>query len=749
MTDSRALRVLHLNTLGYGGAAIAVQRLHEALVRLGQDSRVLIQEPGPSTTDWRISVLDLSQHPVQGDSHIDDLLEHAFRVRRYSPFDGLLSTDRPYRDLISHPLFKWADVIHLHWVARMLSAESVAAVQGLGKPVIWTLHDQAPFTGGCHYSGSCQRFEADCQPCPKLHGEAASLPALVLSEKQYHIDSRSLVVVCPSRWLAQLARGSAMLREADVRIIPNGVPIPTQRVGQVAARQALRLPVGPSVVLFGASEITEARKGYADFLAASRAVKSAFGVTPLDIPKELLFVTFGAGEPGDRTDILHLGPVDAGRVALAYQAADIFVLPTHEDNLPNTLLEAVAAGVAVVGYDTGGVSDVLAHGDCGVVVERGNLPALSAAIEELLRRDDLRLQLQTRSRDHAIRHLSVDMQAGAYLDLYTELVPTAPERTRRVRRLSRLRALESHRDILADQLRRSYDETTRLEASVDDLERHLNTARASNVAMRESLEALQQQFQRAAEKSARMAALNRVLRTSMQETVIYGTGDQARRVWEAVSRNSGATVVAFVDASSEPRTDWLGCPVYPVSWLTTHDFRILVAHQYPDEVCDVLRAAGIETSRILKVPEADDIAAINAYVQRTFPDPLLELFQQKPTHTLFRIGVFGTGSAAMKVWEAIADLDIADTAWFADNNPQQQGRKLLWVEVINPERIPSQPVDALVIGSMAREPIRAQLIALGVAPNRILTPDVQTSVDEIRMQLVSALETLPATEVAA
>jgi len=102
----------------------------------------------------------------------------------------------------------------------------------------------------------------------------------------------------------------------------------------------------------------------------------------------------------------------------------------------------------------------------------------------------------------------------------------------------------------------------------------------------------------------------------------------------------------------------------------------------------------------------------------------------------------------MKVWEALADIDTAETVWFADNNPQQHGRRFLWVSVVDPAVIPTLDYDAIVIGSMSRQPIRKQLLSLGVRSDHILMPDVQATIEQIRDQLTVGLDDLSRHEVA-
>jgi hypothetical protein len=183
-------------------------------------------------------------------------------------------------------------------------------------------------------------------------------------------------------------------------------------------------------------------------------------------------------------------------------------------------------------------------------------------------------------------------------------------------------------------------------------------------------------------------------------------------------------------------SEFLGEPVRPASWLPGSGVRFLILGEPDTPQCrEWLREAGVTDEQIL-VPPADGDDSLDAFVETHFPDPIRALIAgaHRGAHA-FRVGVFGTGAAAVKTWEAIADLEEAEVVWFADNNPRMQGQKLLWLDVIEPAQIPHRAYDAVVVGSMSRQPIQQQLLALGVPAAHIWTPDVQSSVDSIRAAL--------------
>jgi len=160
------------------------------------------------------------------------------------------------------------------------------------------------------------------------------------------------------------------------------------------------------------------------------------------------------------------------------------------------------------------------------------------------------------------------------------------------------------------------------------------------------------------------------------------------------------------------------------------------------ELRDRLKRLAIPSDCIVAFPVRKNDAAIDRTAADWFPDPLASALVGRPRPTGLRVGIFGTGAGAMKVWEALADIDTGDAVWFADNNAAQQGKTFLWLDVIAPSAIAANRYDVIVIGSMSLDPIRRQLLNLGVRGRQILTPNVSATVPAIREELALALGAL-------
>jgi FlaA1/EpsC-like NDP-sugar epimerase len=220
-------------------------------------------------------------------------------------------------------------------------------------------------------------------------------------------------------------------------------------------------------------------------------------------------------------------------------------------------------------------------------------------------------------------------------------------------------------------------------------------------------------------------------------------------MWEALTQCGSVEVVAFVDADSRlcGRTR-AGLPVHPPDWLSTFTGDIVVADTAGACVpASLLRS--VTADRLVRLPVHLDNEALARIVTVLCPDPLAPLLAAPAVRADTRAGIFGTGAAATKVWEALADIDECEPIWFADNNVGQQGREFLWLPVIAPADIPMRETDVVVIGSMSRDPIRHQLVATGLPSVRILAPDVCAPVDDIRSELRRQLSSLTPREVLA
>lgn len=415
-----------------GGAARATYRLHLGMQRIRQDSTMVVRRK--ASEDAAVIATDEAflQEPVMRNSL--EAIQSIFidRVRSES-WNTLFSLPYPGIDVSRLPPILEADVLHLHWVSMFQSIPTIQALAALQKPMVWTLHDCSAFTGGCHYPAGCDRAQIHhanpCHACPQLTYNPFDLPARILQDKLDAWANIPITVVTPSQWLADCARQSWLFQDKRVEVIPYGLETDIFRpIPKIEAKQTLGLPEGAIAILLGANDGNEQRKGFSYLFAALQRCLENEAFRGLVDTGRITLLSFG--EPSADLDALPVPIRSFGQVASdqrlcqIYSAADLFVLPSLEDNLPNTMLEAMSCGTPVLGFAAGGIPDAVIPGKTGELVPTGDVDALAAALLDLAFATDKRHILGQTARHHAETHYPLTLQADRYRALYEELCET-------------------------------------------------------------------------------------------------------------------------------------------------------------------------------------------------------------------------------------------------------------------------------------------------------------------------------------
>lgn len=414
-----------------GGAARAAFRLYQGLRHIGQDVTLLCSNKASSES----TVIQVPQNSVLNDNttelSLNVIQDYCIDQHRSHLSNTFFSLPYPGVDLSQLPAIQQADVINLHWIARFQSPITIRRILDLGKPVVWTLHDMWAFTGGCHYSAGCLRYQQDCCQCPQLETEYQHIPEAVLADKlQIFQNISNLTIVAPSQWLSACARNSHLFRGLRVETIPYSLdtevfqPIDT-------ARAKLQLGIDPAVttMMFGAVTAAEERKGFSELIQALWHCldNPAFKQQVADKKIEILC----AGYPSDLINVLEIpvrsfGYVDSdAMMSQLYSAADVFVLPSLEDNLPNTVLEAMSCGTPVVAFDVGGIPDMVGDRTTGRIVPLRDVVKLADAILECVFDPEQRQRMGTTARQRILENYALPMQAQHYVDLFEDLIQSS------------------------------------------------------------------------------------------------------------------------------------------------------------------------------------------------------------------------------------------------------------------------------------------------------------------------------------
>ena len=363
------MRVFIVNTAERtGGAAIAANRLLHALNHNGVEARMLVRDRKTDASEvvnippsWRLKAKFLWERGIIW-------LANGLSKK------GIFQVDiaNTGTDITRMPEFQQADVIHLHWVNQgFLSLGNLERILASGKPVVVTLHDQWYFTGICHYSSDCEKYRTQCEHCPMLKGHVMDLARRVFDRKRAMYEDRNLTFVGCSRWMADMARQSRLTQGHTVTNIPNAIDADVFKpMDKAAARQRHHLPADKKLILFGAQRITDERKGFRFLTEACEHIAMHHPT----LPKQLGVVVLG----GDAQSVKEALPLpvytvnylsNEKEIAKLYNAADLFVTPSLQDNLPNTIVEAMACGTPCVGFNVGGIPEMIHHQQDGYVAD--------------------------------------------------------------------------------------------------------------------------------------------------------------------------------------------------------------------------------------------------------------------------------------------------------------------------------------------------------------------------------------------
>ena len=411
------MRVLIINTSErVGGAAIAANRLMEALKKNGVKVKMLVRD---KQTD-HLTVLPVGHNWTQpfkfAWERLCIFIANCFSRKNLFQVD-IANTGTDVTQLTE---FQRADVIHLHWVNQgFLSLSNINKIIHAGKPVVITMHDQWYFTGICHYSGDCQKYKELCQHCElmkcTLFGDLAK--QVFLKKEKMYSNARLTFVGC-SQWMADLAKTSRLTQGHKVVSIPNAIN--TERflpMDKAEARRAFRLPQDKQLLLFGCQRITDERKGFTLLVEALQLIKK----THPDVAQATEVVVVGGQAEYVRKqvpfDIIPVNYVsDPQRMVMLYNAVDVYVTPSLQDNLPNTIMEALACGTPCVGFKVGGIPEMIDHKKNGYVATYKDAQDFADGILWTLAADHPTLSRQARNK--VMTTYSENAVARKFIDVY-------------------------------------------------------------------------------------------------------------------------------------------------------------------------------------------------------------------------------------------------------------------------------------------------------------------------------------------
>lgn len=402
------------------GSARAAYRLHQGLQQVGLDSHMLVQ--GKQTSDKTIYApkSKLAEGIAKARVTFDGLPLKLYRQRQSTLMSLQWLPDRCNAQLKQlNP-----DIINLHWANDAhLQIETLAKVK---VPIVWSLHDMWAFTGGCHYTQGCDRYLQSCGTCPQLSSHTnLDLSRWVWQRKQKAWKNSNLTIVALSSWLADCARQSSLFKNTRVEVIHNGIDTDTYKpIDKQVARQLLGLPQDKHLVLFGALKATsDKRKGFHLLQPALSTLSQNGWYDKLEV------VVLGASKPenapeyGFKTHYLGTFSDDL-TLAMVYSAADLFVAPSIQENLANTVMEALACGTPCAAFKIGGMPDMIEHQQNGYLAQPFQIDDLAQGIAWILDHAERHCTLANQARETVMQHFTLEIQAQQYRKLFENLLNT-------------------------------------------------------------------------------------------------------------------------------------------------------------------------------------------------------------------------------------------------------------------------------------------------------------------------------------
>lgn len=421
------MNITLINTFDSGGAAKACIRLHQGLLTQSVQSTLLLRRKSGGVQssvlfEPQITFQEKLSNKIRRIA-VELKLAKEDKFWRESAFirsrpKGLEAFSFPYTDtdLSQSPSYQSADIINLHWVAGFLDWESFFAKNT--KPIVWTLHDQNPFLGGEHYAERFLGTDEKGFPIPRKYTqkELDEEKRLLAIKKKALEKVKNLHIVAPSKWLLESSQNSELFGRFPHHHIPYGYPTDIFKAyDRQFCREVLGIPQDKTVLLFVADSVDNSRKGYVYLQKALESLAEKY--------KQQVFLCAIGSKSNieNQTQVLELGKIhDERLMAMAYSAVDAFVIPSLEDNLPNTMLESVLCGTPVIGFKTGGIPDIVLDAQTGYLCPEISVQSLKETIEKFL--ENPKVFDREKIAQAAKEKYALEVQAKKYIALYQNIL---------------------------------------------------------------------------------------------------------------------------------------------------------------------------------------------------------------------------------------------------------------------------------------------------------------------------------------
>jgi glycosyltransferase involved in cell wall biosynthesis len=358
----------------------AALRLHKAFLKAGIDSNIITLRPAQND-DEKIKQKGKLANLIARLDHM--VMPYIIRntIKKFGPF----SYPRLGSNISNMVDVKNADFIYIHWaLGGFLNFSNFEQLAKLGKPVVFFMHDMWNITGGCHHSFTCEKYKSHCQDCQIFSKHTRKDFSYKGFEKKKKLYSKynNLYFVSPSKWLYNCSKQSALTIDKPIFHIPNYIDTTFFKpIDKNIAKRIFNINPNNNVIAFGAISIDNPYKGW-DYLTAGLKILSSQPNI-----KNIVVLIFGSGYKKEIDSEIPFETIFTGHLSdeystmLVYNAADVFIAPSIADNLPTTILESLSCGTPVVGFDVGGIPDMIRHRENGYLAKYRNSNDISEGIK--------------------------------------------------------------------------------------------------------------------------------------------------------------------------------------------------------------------------------------------------------------------------------------------------------------------------------------------------------------------------------
>lgn len=409
------MKILIVNTYDlHGGAARAANRLHKALLSKNIDSKMLVLTKSSNDISVFGPVGKVEKLFSKLSQNIDFL-----PLKFYNKDEAFFSTAcNPINNIVDKINALNPDIVHLHWICGgMMRIEDILKIKA---PIIWSLHDNWAFTGGCHVMWECERYKEKCGKCPRLNSKKDNdlSRKIWLRKKETFTKCKSLTIIGLSKWITNCSKESNLLKSKKIINLPNPINKNIYKpFDKAESRELWNFPKNKKLILFGAvSATSDINKGFIQLYKALKNLKN----------EDIELIVFGSNEPKDPPNlgfkINYMGSLtdDISLVTL-YNAVDVMIVPSLQENLSNAIMESLSCGTPVVAFNIGGNSDMVEHKINGYLAKPYDTNDLAKGIEWILNNKNYDT-LSINAREKVIKEFSQDVVVEKYINLYKEII---------------------------------------------------------------------------------------------------------------------------------------------------------------------------------------------------------------------------------------------------------------------------------------------------------------------------------------